>query len=97
MAYPWPGNVRELEHAVERALLMASGEVVTAEDFLLRRGGREGPARLEEMTMEEVERYLIERALTRHEGNVSDAAKALGLSRSALYRRMQYYGLKGAR
>jgi DNA-binding NtrC family response regulator len=49
------------------------------------------------MTLEEVERYLIERALTRHEGNVSDAAKALGLSRSALYRRMQHYGIKGAR
>ncbi|MFE8597372.1 sigma-54 dependent transcriptional regulator [Archangium violaceum] len=99
MAYPWPGNVRELEHAVERALLMAATDEVTAEDFLLRRGGggREGQARLEEMTLEEVERYLIERSLGRHEGNVSDAAKALGLSRSALYRRMQYYGIKGAR
>ena len=98
MGYPWPGNVRELEHAVERALLMAAGDEVTAEDLLLRRGGgREGQSRLEEMTLEEVERYLIERSLTRHEGNVSDAAKALGLSRSALYRRMQYYGIKGAR
>ena len=93
----WPGNVRELEHAVERALLMASGDEVTPEDLLLRRASREGPSRLEEMTLEEVERYLIERALTRHEGNVSDAAKALGLSRSALYRRMQYYSIKGAR
>jgi DNA-binding NtrC family response regulator len=98
MGYPWPGNVRELEHAVERSLLMAAGDEVTAEDLLLRRGGgREGQSRLEEMTLEEVERYLIERSLARHEGNVSDAAKALGLSRSALYRRMQYYGIKGAR
>jgi DNA-binding NtrC family response regulator len=97
MTYSWPGNVRELEHAVERALLMASGDEVTPEDLLLRRVSREGPSRLEEMTLEEVERYLIERALTRYEGNVSDAAKALGLSRSALYRRMQYYGVKGAR
>ena len=98
MSYPWPGNVRELEHAVERALLMSAGDEVTAEDLLLRRGGgREGQSRLEEMTLEEVERYLIERSLGRHEGNVSDAAKALGLSRSALYRRMQYYGIKGAR
>ncbi|HEX8820089.1 MAG TPA: sigma-54 dependent transcriptional regulator [Archangium sp.] len=98
MGYPWPGNVRELEHAVERALLMAAGDEVTAEDLLLRRGGgREGQARLEEMTLEEVERHLIERSLSRHEGNVSDAAKALGLSRSALYRRMQHYGIKGAR
>ncbi len=97
MSYSWPGNVRELEHTVERALLMASGDEVTPEDLLLRRASREGPSRLEEMTLEEVERYLIERALTRNEGNVSEAAKALGLSRSALYRRMQYYGIKGAR
>ncbi len=97
LAYPWPGNVRELEHAVERALLMASGDEVTPEDLLLRRASREGMARLEEMTLEEVERYLIERGLARHEGNVSEAAKGLGLSRSALYRRLQYYGIKGAR
>jgi DNA-binding NtrC family response regulator len=97
MAYSWPGNVRELEHTVERAVLMAAGDEVTAEDLLLRRVSREGASRLEEMTLEEVERYLIERALTRHEGNVSDVAKALGLSRSALYRRMRHYGVKGAR
>ncbi|WP_415841824.1 sigma-54-dependent transcriptional regulator, partial [Myxococcus xanthus] len=97
LAYAWPGNVRELEHAVERAMLMASGDEVTQEDLLLKRAGREGMARLEEMTLEEVERYLIERALARHEGNVSEAAKGLGLSRSALYRRLQYYGIKGAR
>ena len=97
MVYGWPGNVRELEHTVERALLMASGDEVTPEDLLLRRVTREGSSRLEEMTLEEVERYLIDRALTRHEGNVSEAAKALGLSRSALYRRMQYYGIKGER
>ncbi|AEI64047.1 sigma-54-dependent transcriptional regulator [Corallococcus macrosporus] len=97
LAYAWPGNVRELEHAVERAMLMASGDEVTQEDLLLKRGGREGTARLEEMTLEEVERYLIERSLARHEGNVSEAAKGLGLSRSALYRRLQYYGIKGAR
>ncbi|WP_216612463.1 sigma-54-dependent transcriptional regulator, partial [Myxococcus xanthus] len=97
LAYAWPGNVRELEHAVERAMLMASGDEVTQEDLLLKRAGREGMTRLEEMTLEEVERYLIERALARHEGNVSEAAKGLGLSRSALYRRLQYYGIKGAR
>ncbi|MCE9671672.1 sigma-54 dependent transcriptional regulator [Myxococcus stipitatus] len=97
LAYPWPGNVRELEHAVERSMLMATGDEVTAEDLLLRRAGREGLSRLEEMTLEEVERYLIERALARQEGNVSEAAKGLGLSRSALYRRLQYYGIKGVR
>ncbi|MCP3143929.1 sigma-54-dependent transcriptional regulator [Pyxidicoccus xibeiensis] len=97
LAYAWPGNVRELEHAVERALLMAAGDEVSADDLLLKRVGREGPSRLEEMTLEEVERYLIERALARQEGNVSEAAKGLGLSRSALYRRLQHYGIKGAR
>jgi DNA-binding NtrC family response regulator len=98
LSYPWPGNVRELEHAVERSLLMATGEEVAAEDLLLKRGGSgTATSRLEEMTLEEVERYLIERALARHEGNVSDAARGLGLSRSALYRRLQHYGIKGAR
>jgi DNA-binding NtrC family response regulator len=97
LSYAWPGNVRELEHAVERALLMAAGDEVTADDLLLKRASREGQSRLEEMTLEEVERYLIERALARHEGNVSEAAKGLGLSRSALYRRLQHYGIKGAR
>ncbi|MCY1030242.1 sigma-54 dependent transcriptional regulator [Corallococcus sp. BB11-1] len=99
LAYPWPGNVRELEHAVERSLLMAAGDRVEAEDLLLKRTGPGGggATRLEEMTLEEVERYLIERALGRQDGNVSEAARALGLSRSALYRRLQYYGIKGAR
>ncbi|NBD10216.1 sigma-54-dependent transcriptional regulator [Corallococcus silvisoli] len=99
LAYAWPGNVRELEHAVERALLMAAGDRVEVEDLLLKRSGPAGvgAVRLEEMTLEEVERYLIERSLGRHDGNVSEAAKALGLSRSALYRRLQYYGIKGAR
>jgi DNA-binding NtrC family response regulator len=97
VAYTWPGNVRELEHAVERALLMATGSRVRAEDLLLRPRGESGGggSRLEEMTLEEVERYLIQRALARHGGNVSDAARVLGLSRSALYRRMQAYQLKG--
>jgi DNA-binding NtrC family response regulator len=99
VSYTWPGNVRELEHAVERALLMAAGDVVHAEDLMLRPRGEQGGAggRLEEMTLEEVERHLIQRALARHQGNVSDAARVLGLSRSALYRRLQYYNLKADR
>ena len=63
-----------------------------AADLALR-GAAAAPPRLEDMTLEEVERYLIEQALARHGGNVSQAAKALGLSRSALYRRLQHYGL----
>jgi DNA-binding NtrC family response regulator len=87
LAHPWPGNVRELEHVIERAcLLAASGDIQPAD--LLLRARADAPPRLEEMTLEEVERYLIERALAAHDGNVSEAARVLGLSRSAMYRRL---------
>jgi DNA-binding NtrC family response regulator len=92
LAHSWPGNVRELDHAVERAVLMAQGETIRAVDLGLR-AGREGPPRLEEMSLEDVEALLIKKALARFNGNVSHAANALGLSRSALYRRLQRYGL----
>jgi len=92
LAHAWPGNVRELDHAVERAVLMSGGDMVRAADLGLRTG-REGPPRLEEMSLEEVEALLIKKALARFSGNVSHAASALGLSRSALYRRLQRYGL----
>ncbi|HEX7120489.1 MAG TPA: sigma-54 dependent transcriptional regulator [Longimicrobiales bacterium] len=93
-AHPWPGNVRELEHAVERAVLMATGDVIRADDLALRpRTADHGASRLEEMTLEEVEKHLIRRALDRFDGNVSRAAEALGLSRSAMYRRLQQYGI----
>ena len=94
LEYPWPGNVRELEHCVERAVLMARGAELTPEDLVLR--PRDGGARMEDMTLEDAERYLIQRALGRTDGSVSDAAKLLGLSRSALYRRLQQYGLKAS-
>jgi len=92
LAHAWPGNVRELDHAVERAVLMAQGETIRAADLGLR-AGRESPPRLEEMSLEDVEALLIRKALARFSGNVSHAASALGLSRSALYRRLQRYGL----
>lgn len=90
--YGWPGNVRELDHAVERAVLLAQGDRVRVSDLGLR-STRDGTARLEEMSLEEVECSLIQKALERYQGNVSQAAEALGLSRSALYRRLQKYGL----
>jgi len=92
LAHTWPGNVRELDHAVERAVLMAEGETIRATDLGLR-GVREASLRLEEMSLEDVEALLIKKALARFNGNVSHAANALGLSRSALYRRLQRYGL----
>ena len=92
LAHPWPGNVRELDHAVERAVLMArSGSIKTAD--LALKPSREGAPRLEDMSLEDVECLLIKKALARFGGNVSHAAGALGLSRSALYRRLQRYGL----
>jgi transcriptional regulator of acetoin/glycerol metabolism len=92
LAHPWPGNVRELDHAVERAALMAQGDEIRAADLGLQ-VTREGPPRIEEMSLEDVEALLIKKALARFSGNVSHAASALGLSRSALYRRLQRYGL----
>jgi DNA-binding NtrC family response regulator len=91
LAHTWPGNVRELEHAVERAVLVARADRVGALDLGLRPAG--GGASLDQLTLDEVERVLIQKALERYGGNVSETAKALGLSRSALYRRLERQGL----
>jgi DNA-binding NtrC family response regulator len=90
--HPWPGNIRELNHAIERAVLIAQGEVIRPADLGLRSGTESG-GRLEEMNLEEVEHWLIKKALARFDGNANQAAEALGLSRSAFYRRMSKYGL----
>ena len=90
--HPWPGNIRELDHAVERGVLMASGSLIRLGELGLRID-RDQTSRIEDMSLEEVEGFLIKKAMGRFDGNVSQAAKALGLSRSALYRRLQRYGL----
>ena len=90
--HSWPGNVRELEHVVERAVLMARGHVIQPADLGLRPSPDNAP-RLEEMSLEEVEAHLIKKTLARCEGNAQKAADALGLSRSAFYRRLEKYGL----
>ena len=88
----WPGNVRELDHVVERSVLMAEeGAVRTSHLYL--KTEHIVDKRLEDMSLEDVECFLIQKALARYDGNVSRAADALGLSRSALYRRLQRYGL----
>ena len=91
LAYSWPGNVRELDHVVERAVLMTQGSQVRVGDLGLRTSPDAG-GRLDDMSLEEVEAFLIRKAMTRY-GNVSEAARALGLSRSALYRRLERYRL----
>jgi DNA-binding NtrC family response regulator len=88
----WPGNVRELDHAVERGVLMAQGQTLRLSDLSLK-PARDTGARLEDMSLEDVEASLVKKAMARYDGNVSHAARALGLSRSALYRRLQRYGL----
>ena len=91
-SHPWPGNIRELTHVVERAVLMAQGDLVQAADLGLQDTGN--PARaLEEMSMEEVEKLLIKKTLLRFDGNARQAAESLGLSRSAFYRRLEKYHL----
>jgi len=90
MAHSWPGNVRELDHAIERAVLMSSGDRIRPGDLALKRSA--DAVRLEDLGLEEVESLLVRKAMDRFGGNVSQAARALGLSRSALYRRLEKYG-----
>jgi len=92
MQHQFPGNVRELDHIIERAVLMAQGSQIQASDLGLT-SGRDDSGRLEDMSLEEVEAFLIKKALARNNGNARKAAEALGLSRSAFYRRLQHYGL----
>jgi DNA-binding NtrC family response regulator len=89
--YAWPGNVRELDHAVERGVLMAPGKVIRAPDLGLNAAA--AAPRIEEMSIEEVEAFLIKKTLARCDGNARKAAEELGLSRSAFYRRLEKYGL----
>jgi DNA-binding NtrC family response regulator len=92
MQHSYPGNVRELDHVIERAVLMARDPQIKAADFGLTTAGGESKS-LEDMSLEEVEAFLIKKALARNNGNARKAAEALGLSRSAFYRRLQQYGL----
>jgi transcriptional regulator of acetoin/glycerol metabolism len=89
--YRWPGNVRELSHVVERAVLMARGATLGPADLHL--DGMPVRQELPPMTLDAIEKEAIVAALTRHDGNVATAADELGVSRSALYRRMEKFGL----
>ena len=95
-SHSWPGNVRELDHAVERAVLLSRSTTIEPQDLALSSGAPPPPhvtPATEPRNLEEVERAAIKKALADHDGNVGAAAQALGLSRSALYRRIQRYGL----
>ena len=92
MQYPWPGNVRELEHTVERAVLLCRGEEIEPANLAIATAKSSAP-NFENMSIDEVEALLIRKVLRRCDGNISQAAEALGLSRAALYRRIEKYGL----
>jgi DNA-binding NtrC family response regulator len=92
LSYEWPGNVRELDHTMERATLMARSNRIEVADLGLQ-PSRIASQSLDDLSLEAVESVLIQKALSRAQGNVSQAAEALGLSRGALYRRMEKYGL----
>lgn len=92
MQYPWPGNVRELEHTVERAVLLCRGEEVEPANLAIA-AARSASQSFENMSIDEVEALLIKKVLRRCDGNISQAAESLGLSRAALYRRIEKYGL----
>ena len=96
MQYSWPGNVRELEHAVERAVLLCRGEEIEPSNLAFgsaRPVGASMENMSENMSIDEVESLLIKKVLRRCDGNISQAAEALGLSRAALYRRIEKYGI----
>ena len=92
MQYQWPGNVRELEHAVERAVLLCRGEEIEPANLAVA-PSRASMQSFDNMSIDEVEALLIRKVLRRCDGNISQAAESLGLSRAALYRRIEKYGL----
>ncbi len=92
-AYHWPGNVRELDHTIERAVLMAQDKFIRTSKLGLTTRSEDQP-RLEDITLEEMERWAIRKAMTRYDGDISKAALALGLSRGALYRRLEKYQIQ---
>ncbi len=94
--YAWPGNIRELRHVLERALMLAEDEVVSAADLMLTTAVEKVPlipSALQDMTLEQIEKYLLSQTLQQTEGNVSKSARQLGLSRMAMRYRMEKYGL----
>ncbi len=93
LKHSWPGNVRELSHAVERAVLMAQGQRIQTNDLGLYEGESNLEQRLDDLTLDDMERHIIKKALAKFGGKANLAADALGLSRSAFYRRLEKYGL----
>ena len=93
-SYSWPGNVRELRHAIERAVILSDSSILQAPDFVLAAPQpAESDVSFDSMNLEEVEKHVIRQTLRKHNGNISHAARELGLTRAALYRRLEKYGM----
>lgn len=92
--YHWPGNVRELRHAIERSVIMSESRVLQPSDFFFpAQVTKEYGLIFEDYNLEEIEKLIINKAINKHSGNITQAAKELGLSRASLYRRLEKYGL----
>ncbi|ELR70352.1 Two-component system response regulator [Fulvivirga imtechensis AK7] len=91
--YNWPGNIRELQHGIERAVIMSDGNELQSSDFAFAGDAKKEEQLFENYNLEDLEAWAIKNALKKHNGNISHAAKELGLSRGAMYRRMEKYGI----
>jgi len=92
--YQWPGNIRELQHSMERAVIMSDSDIIQPDDFLLStRSEKLAEIEINSYNLEEIERNIIIKVLKQNQGNVSQAAHVLGLTRTSLYRRIEKYGL----
>lgn len=92
--YSWPGNVRELQHAVERAVILNEGRVIESAELLVSGATPVSKKEGQPLTMDEMEKQFIVQSLSQHEGNVSNTARTLGMTRTALYRRMKKHGIQ---
>ena len=93
--YSWPGNIRELQHAIERAIIMAESDELDSRDFFFL-SAKPTPEKItasQTYNLDEVEKNMIQKAIDKNGGNISKAAKDLGLTRASLYRRLEKYGL----
>jgi len=100
--YQWPGNVRELQHTIERAIILSDGDILEPSDFFIAErqgsftssaGGKDTGVQLDNFNLDEIEKTIIQKVISKNEGNITKAAKELGLTRTSLYRRMEKYGL----
>lgn len=93
MSYHWPGNVRELQHVIERAVIITQNTMLSEEDFVIRKSNTSNTIMVETFHIEELEKELIIKTLKKYNGNITEASKEMGISRQALYRRIEKFNL----